>query len=181
MNETFYKTTFTFTLLNKLKISSRQLYVESSSDHVSCAKFGKIHASNSILNSISRVTSLKRMYALTIPQIQRVTFSYRTPCVVTKVRFSSVIFFDLKEASLATVVPIPWSAPEQPVPPPPIMITEPLQPLLHQKPTSSAPCRSPLHEAFPKPSVVRYCPPYLTLHFPRHSPLDQTEPFLKLP
>ena len=70
--------------------------MESSSDHVSCAKFGKIHASNSILNSISRVTSLKRMHALTNPQIQRVTFSYRTPCVVTKVRFSSVIFFDFK-------------------------------------------------------------------------------------
>ena len=61
------------------------------------------------------------------------------------------------------------------------MITEPLQPLTHQKPTLSAPCRSLLHEACPKPSVVWYCPSYWTVHFPRHSPLDQTEPFLKLP
>ena len=48
-----------------------------------------------ILNSISH-TSLKGMRALTNPQIQWVTFGYRTPCVVTKVRFPSAIFFDFK-------------------------------------------------------------------------------------
>ena len=87
----------------------------------------------------------------------------------------------LKEASFVTVVPIPWSAPEQSAPLPPIMITEPLRFQPHQKPTSSAPCKSLPHEVCPKPSVVWYCPPYRTLHFPRHKPLDQTEPFLKSP
>ena len=122
------------------------------------------------LNSISRVTILKGEHALTNPQIQWVTFSSRVPCVATKVRFSP-----------ATVVPIPWSAPEQSARLPPIMITEPLRFQPHQKPTSSAPCKSLPHEVCPKPSVVWYCPPCGTLHFPRHKPLDQTEPFLKSP
>ena len=76
----------------------RQLCSEGSSDYVLCTNFGKNSLFTYNLNSISRVTILKGVHALTNPQIQWVTFSYRVPCVATKVRFSPVIFFDFKRS-----------------------------------------------------------------------------------
>ena len=87
-----------------------------------------------------------------------------------------------KDAALASVIPIPWSAREQVLPPPPIIITAP-SPVSqsHQKPIALALWMFPWHVACLKPPVVAYWPPYWTVQWPRHWLLVQTAPFLKLP
>ena len=120
------------------------------------------------LNSISRVTILKGVHALTNPQIQWVTFSYRVPCVATKVRFSPVIFFDFKRSKFCHRCPNSvigtWT------------ISTASSNHDHRTAPFSATPEADLISTLqvtaawsPKPSVVWYCPPYRTLHFPRHN------------